>query len=56
MATRRSPSYCVEIVGQGYYAKTFITTLYTVRFDKATQDWWYSRAGEEGKGKSEERL
>jgi hypothetical protein len=43
MATRRSPSYCVEIVGQGYYTKAFVTTLYTARFDKATQDWWYSR-------------
>jgi hypothetical protein len=42
MATRKSPSYCVEIVGQGYHAP-FVTTLYTARFDRVTQDWWYTK-------------
>lgn len=43
MATRRSPSYCVEIVGQGYHSHPFVTTLYTVRLDTPTQHWWHSR-------------
>lgn len=43
MATRRSPSYCVEIVGQGYHTQPFVTTLYTAKFDKATQQWWHTK-------------
>lgn len=43
MATRKSPSYCVEIVGQGYGAQSFVTTLYTAKLDRETQAWWHSR-------------
>ncbi|MBE9156224.1 hypothetical protein IQ265_05185 [Nodosilinea sp. LEGE 06152] len=43
MATRKSPSYCVEIVGQGYGAQSFVTTLYTAKLDRATQSWWHTR-------------
>ncbi|MGG6241927.1 hypothetical protein ACQ4N7_25180 [Nodosilinea sp. AN01ver1] len=43
MATRKSPSYCVEIVGQGYGAQSFVTTLYTAKLDRATQAWWHTR-------------
>ncbi len=43
MATRKSPSYCVEIVGQGDGAQAFVTTLYTAKLDRATQAWWHAR-------------
>lgn len=43
IATRRSPSYCVEIVGQAYHGEPFVTTLYTVRFDQELQNWWYTK-------------
>lgn len=47
MATRKSPSYCVEIAGQGYRAQSFVTTLYTAKLDRATQAWWYSRLSQD---------
>jgi hypothetical protein len=43
MATRKFPSYCVEIVGEGYGARAFVTTLYTARLDAETQAWWHAR-------------
>ncbi|MFH7243296.1 MAG: hypothetical protein ACHWZW_10650 [Spirulina sp.] len=44
MATRKAPSYCVEIVGQGYHTQPFVTTLYTTPLDPATRRWWYTQA------------
>ncbi|MEY3300332.1 MAG: hypothetical protein RLZZ597_3592, partial [Cyanobacteriota bacterium] len=44
LATRKSPSYCVEIVGQGYHTQPFVTTLYTAQFDAATRNWWYTKS------------
>lgn len=43
LATRKSPSYCVEIVGQGDGAQAFVTTLYTAKLDRDTQSWWHAR-------------
>ncbi|MEM1242726.1 MAG: hypothetical protein AAGI45_23085 [Cyanobacteria bacterium P01_H01_bin.26] len=43
MATRRHPSYCVEIVGQGYHARPIIITLYTSRLSPEMQDWWHTK-------------
>lgn len=43
MATRRYPSYSVEIIGQGYHAQPFVTTLYTVKLAPEIQAWWYSK-------------
>ncbi|HEY9761694.1 MAG TPA: hypothetical protein V6D07_04165 [Trichocoleus sp.] len=43
LATRRYPSYSVEIVGQGYRADPFVTTLFTVSLKTATQNWWHTR-------------
>jgi hypothetical protein len=44
LATRKAPSYCVEIVGQGYHTQSFVTTLYTAEFDIATRNWWYTKS------------
>lgn len=43
MATRHYPSYCVEIVGQGYRAKPLITTLYTAKLPPDLRGWWYAK-------------
>lgn len=42
MATRRVPSYCVEILGQGYHSQPFVTTLYPDPLDEATRQWWHT--------------
>ncbi|WP_228021368.1 hypothetical protein [Vasconcelosia minhoensis] len=42
LASRRHPSYCVEIVGQGYSSEPFVTTLYTVTFAPEFQLWWHT--------------
>ena len=42
-ATRRYPSYNVEIVGQGYRGEAFVTTLYTVALSAEVQLWWHSK-------------
>ena len=47
MATRKSPSYCVEIVGHSYGAQAFVTTFYTAKLDRDTQRWWYTRLCQE---------
>lgn len=43
MATRKFPSYSVEIVGQGYRTVPFVTTLYTVQLPLEEQNWWYTK-------------
>ena len=43
IATRKFPSYTVEIVGQGYRGEPFVTTLYTVRLSTEEQNWWYTK-------------
>ena len=43
LATRKHPSYSVEIVGQGYYSSPFIITLYTVRLSPNLQAWWHTK-------------
>ncbi|MGD1944329.1 MAG: hypothetical protein ACFB0G_23775 [Leptolyngbyaceae cyanobacterium] len=43
MATRRYPSYNVEILGQGYRGAPFVTTLYTARLTAAEQNWWCTK-------------
>lgn len=43
MATRKFPSYSVEIVGQNYRGEAFVTTLYTVQLSSKEQNWWYTK-------------
>lgn len=43
MATRKSPSYNVEILGQGYRGESFVTTLYTAQLSPEEQNWWYTK-------------
>ncbi len=43
LSTRRHPSYCVEIVGQGYRGEAFVTTLYTVTLSSDLQSWWHTK-------------
>ncbi|MEM9162693.1 MAG: hypothetical protein AAGC54_06435 [Cyanobacteria bacterium P01_F01_bin.4] len=43
LATRKHPSYSVEIVGQGYRDDPFVTTLYTVKSGAELQNWWHTK-------------
>jgi hypothetical protein len=43
LATRRHPSYCVEIVGQSYRSKPIVMTLYTVKLPAEQQNWWHTK-------------
>jgi hypothetical protein len=43
LATRRYPSYVVEILGQGYRTTPFVTTLYTAQLSPELQNWWYAK-------------
>ncbi|MGB3297982.1 MAG: hypothetical protein WBA76_06905 [Phormidesmis sp.] len=43
MATRKHPSYCVEIVGQSYRSEPIVMTLYTIKLQLETQNWWHNR-------------
>ena len=43
IATRKRPSYCVEILGQESLRQPLILTLYTVTLSKSMQEWWYSK-------------
>ena len=43
LSTRRHPSYCVELVGQGYRGEAFVTTLYTAKLSSELQNWWHTK-------------
>jgi hypothetical protein len=43
MATRKFPSYAVEIVEQGYRGDPFVLTLYTEQLSPAEQTWWCTK-------------
>lgn len=43
LATQRYPSYNVEIVGQGYRAEPFVTTLFTAALPGPEQTWWHTK-------------
>jgi hypothetical protein len=43
LATKNSPSYCVEVVGQEYGGRTFVVTLYAVKLPQPVREWWYSK-------------
>lgn len=48
MATRKHPSYCVEIIGQSYRSEPMVMTLYTVKMTRELQDWWHTKRMKEG--------
>ncbi|MEM7065233.1 MAG: hypothetical protein AAF572_18990 [Cyanobacteria bacterium P01_B01_bin.77] len=43
LATKCHPSYCVEIIGQGYRAQPIVITLYTSQLSKEMQHWWHTK-------------
>ena len=43
MATKNSPSYSVEVLGQERSGRTFVVTLYPVKLPPAVKDWWYAK-------------
>jgi hypothetical protein len=43
MATRQSPSYSVEILGQEGKKEPTIVTLYSVKLSPEQRVWWHSR-------------
>ena len=43
ISTIKSPSYCVEVIGQEQSNRTFILTFYSVKLSKPLQEWWHSK-------------
>ncbi len=43
IASRRCPSYAVEILEPGFRPSFTILTLFSDRFDSDLEEWWYSR-------------
>jgi hypothetical protein len=43
LATKSSPSYAVEVVGQEYVGRTFVVTLYAVKLPQPIREWWYAK-------------
>ncbi len=43
LATKNSPSYAVEVVGQEYAGRILIITLYSVKLPQPIREWWYSK-------------
>ncbi|MEM6452196.1 MAG: hypothetical protein AAF703_18025 [Cyanobacteria bacterium P01_D01_bin.105] len=43
LATRKHPSYCVEIVGQSYRSEPIVMTLYTEKLPAELQNWWHTK-------------
>ncbi|MFM7427087.1 MAG: hypothetical protein ACKO7W_19160 [Elainella sp.] len=43
LATKQSPSYSVEVVGQEYAGRTFVVTLYAVKLPQSLREWWHSK-------------
>lgn len=42
LATRNSPSYSVEIIGQGHMQDPLVITLYPVKLPQLLKEWWVS--------------
>ena len=43
LAARRCPSYAVELLQPGGRPTPTVLTLFSVRFSRDLQEWWYSR-------------
>lgn len=43
MATRRHPSYSVEIVGQTEAEDSVVMTVFTQPLSAEVRDWWYTK-------------
>lgn len=43
LATRNSPSYAVEVLGQEYSGRLLIITLYAVKLSQPLKQWWYAK-------------
>jgi hypothetical protein len=43
IATKNSPSYCVEVLGQESSGKTFVVTLYAVKLAQPLKEWWHTQ-------------
>ncbi|NJR53146.1 MAG: hypothetical protein HC780_29935 [Leptolyngbyaceae cyanobacterium CSU_1_3] len=42
LATKNSPSYSVEIVGQEQSSESFVITLYPIKLPQPLREWWVS--------------
>jgi hypothetical protein len=47
IATKNSPSYAVEVLGQEYSGRTLIVTLYSVKLSPELREWWHSKKPQE---------
>jgi hypothetical protein len=43
LASRRCPSYAVELLQPGSRPTATVLTLFSMRFTPELQEWWYSR-------------
>ena len=53
LATKRFPSYMVEILDHEYSREPFVLTLYWLKFPSNVQDWWYTRYVPSSKSKAQ---
>ncbi|WP_261789863.1 hypothetical protein [Synechococcus elongatus] len=44
LATRRSPSYAVEILEPGHQSQPVVITFYSVKLSPEQQAWWHARS------------
>lgn len=44
MATKNSPSYFVETLGQEYSGRKFVITLYSMKLSQPAKAWWYAKS------------
>ncbi|HEY9640552.1 MAG TPA: hypothetical protein V6C57_08710 [Coleofasciculaceae cyanobacterium] len=47
IATKGSPSYCVEVLGQESSGRTFVVTLYAVKLPQPLKEWWHTKHPQE---------
>jgi hypothetical protein len=43
LATKSSPSYAVEVIGQEYGGRQLIVTLYSMKLPQPIREWWYAK-------------
>ncbi|NJR64783.1 MAG: hypothetical protein HC772_04775 [Leptolyngbyaceae cyanobacterium CRU_2_3] len=43
IATKSSPSYCVEVLGQESSGRAFVVTLYAVKLSQPLKEWWHTQ-------------
>lgn len=56
IATKRYPSYYVELLGYEQMTEAFVLTLYMTKLSPVEQDWWYTRIRPQKKSASADSI